>query len=188
MRALPVLCGMSVIALASMFLSEADARTIQDSYKCEIRYEIFKSLGASKFVERYKGTSIASDCLKLYKNPAWNFVGKSAIDRHYNKIVETKAAQLQTEILEKKALGGGKYSVAYKVCAKDRQILQPTVLVSSRFEGVLAVASNPIPSNTCKVFSVPIKSPTLNEISIKYVPDIKDPALKSVKVVNLGRI
>lgn len=183
-----VLCGVAALALVPVSLSEIDARAAPDSYKCEVRYEAYKSLGEQRFVDRYRGTSIVSDCLKMYKDPGWNFAGKSAIDRHYDKIAEkSKADLLQPVLLEKKFVSGGKYSVAYKMCAKDKQVAQPAFLVSSKFESFLAVASGSIPANGCKTYSVQVKSPS-SDISVKYVPNLKDPALKSLRVTSLGTV
>lgn len=149
---------------------------------------MFRSLGEAKFVEKYRGTSILSDCLKLYKNPNWSFSGKSKIDRYYDKKLPVeKTLPVQLEVLSKKAAGNGKYSLIYKICV-DKQISHHTVLISSGFERFLASSYDPIPNKTCKAFQVAVKSASPNDITIRYIDNAKDPTLKSVQTVRVGAI
>jgi hypothetical protein len=179
-----LLAGM-ILAITSIPTSNAD-RATNASYKCEIRYDMFRSLGEAKFVEKYRGTSILSDCLKLYKNPNWSFSGKNKIDRHYEKKPPVeKTLPVHLEVLSKKAAGNGKYSLSYKVCV-DKQISHHAVLISSGFERFLASSHEPIPSKTCKAFQVTVKSVSPNDIIVRYIENIKDPALKSVQTARAG--
>jgi hypothetical protein len=176
-----------VLAVTSIPTSNAD-RATNSSYKCEIRYDMFRGLGEAKFVEKYRGTSILSDCLKLYKNPNWSFSGKSKIDRdHEKKLSVEKTLPVQLEVLSKKAAGNGKYSLIYKICA-DKQISYHAVLISSGFERFLASSYEAIPSKTCKAFQVTVKSASPNDITIRYIDNIKDPTLKSVQTARAGTI
>lgn len=170
----------------------ADAKVITtNSYQCEARYDTFKSLGETKFVEKYRNTSIVSNCLKMYKDPNWYFTGKSKIDKYYDQrqmLENTKIKQPQIEILKKQVSGNGKYFVSYKICTKDQYISQPTVLLSSKSEQFLAVSYKAITNNSCKTFQTQIKSSSSGEIDIKYIQSIKDPSLKSIRVINLEKV
>lgn len=168
---------------------DAEAAT-SVSYKCENRYDTYKSLGEAKFVEKYRNTSIISDCLKLYKDPGWYFAGKSKIDKYYEQkmaLEKSKASQPKTDILWSKVAGNGKYLINYKICANNQFISQPAVLISSRAEEFLAVSYGSIAANSCKTFQTPIKAHSANDIAVKFISNTKDPQLKSVKIVNLER-
>ncbi|CAE6487799.1 hypothetical protein [Candidatus Nitrosotenuis uzonensis] len=181
-----------IVMIGILSPNAADAKTItSNSYQCEARYDTYRSLGEAKFVEKYRNTSIVNSCLKMYKDPNWYFSGKNKIDKYHDQIKAIENAKIKqphVEIIKKQIAGNGKYLISYKICAQNQHIPQPTVLISSKSEQFLAVSYKSVSSNACKTFQAQIKSQSSMEIDVKYVQSIKDPALKSIRIVNLERV
>lgn len=170
--------------------NQAAAETNNNTKTCQAMYDKFKKLEEVKFIEKYKKKPFLNDCLKLYKNPNWYFVGKSKLDKYYEqlKVMEdAKQKPPQLEVLWKKFSGNNKYLVKYKICTNGQMVLQPTIHVNSRAGGFLAVSYNSIPSSSCKTYQVEAKAISANDISLKYVQNTKDPALRGIKIVNLEK-
>lgn len=188
-----IIVSVFVISLIiSVFLPNSASATENknNSKMCKMLYDAFKKHGETKFIEKYKKKSFLNDCLKLYKNPNWYFVGKNKIDKYYEQlkaIENTKQKQPQLDVLWKKFSGNGKYLLKYRLCTSDQHVLHSAVLVNSRSEKFLTVSYDPIQSNSCKTYQVEVKAFSANDISIKYIQNIKDPTLKGLKIINLEK-
>ncbi len=155
--------------------NSADAAV--DENMCKSMYEKYKSLGEQKFREKYKNKSYLNDCIKLYKNQNWYFVGKSKIDKHYEKL----NSLMQNEVVEKKIdvkilsstpIGTDKYLVKFRACAEKFQIQKPSFLIKSQIDQYLGTASKVLQVGKCNDYHAKVKARQASNIQIDYVSDL----------------
>jgi hypothetical protein len=166
---------MSLIVL-SIGLSTNSAAAMADENKCKSYYEKYKELKESKFIQKYKNKSFIYDCLKLYKNPDWYFVGKSKIDKNYEKLDSLLSAdssqKLDVKILSVVSIGQEKYLVKFRACSDKQHIVQPAYLVTSKIEQFIATSSKVLQAGKCYDHSVQVKAKSSSNIQIEYLPDV----------------
>ena len=168
-----VLALMSGVSILPFNFADA----VVDERMCKLMYEKYKSLGEQKFREKYKSKSYLNDCVKLYKNPNWYFVGKSKIDQHYEKlnsltqntITEKK---IDVKILSSIPIGTDKYLVKFRACAEKSQIQKPSFLIKSQIEQYLGTSSKVLQVGKCNDYHAQIKARQASSIQIDYVSDL----------------
>ncbi|QLH09265.1 hypothetical protein [Candidatus Nitrosotenuis sp. DW1] len=151
---------------------------------CKMMYERYKELGEQKFREKYKNKSFLNECMKMYKNPNWYFVGKGKIDKNYEKIDmlmhDAKEKKIDVKILSSVSLGKEKFLVKFRACMENSAILQPSFLIKSPIEQYVVLSSKTLQTGKCNDYHVQIKAKQTSSIQIEYVSDLsKYPNIKS---------
>ncbi|HEX9846452.1 MAG TPA: hypothetical protein VGA92_08350 [Candidatus Nitrosotenuis sp.] len=169
--------GVLVLILAILVLPFNSVEAKVDETMCKSMYERYKVLGEQKFREKYKNKSFLNDCIKLYKNPNWYFVGKSKIDKHYEKLNAlmqntTEEKKITVKILSSISIGADKYLVKFRACAEKSTIQKPSFLIKSQFEQYLGLSSKVLQVGKCNDYHAQIKTKQAANIQIEYVYDL----------------
>lgn len=147
-----------------------------DENKCKFYYEKYKELKESTFLQKYKNKSFIHDCLKLYQDPSWYFVGKNKIDKNYEKLDSLlsvgSSQKLDVKILSKVSIGQEKYLVKFRTCLDKQSVVQPAYLVTSKIEQFVATSSKVLQAGKCYDHLVQIKAKSSSNIQIEYLPDV----------------
>lgn len=151
---------------------------------CKLMYERYKELGEQKFREKYKNKIFLNECMKMYKNPDWYFIGKGKIDKNYEKIgmlmQDAKEKKIDVKILSSLFLGKEKFLVKFRACMEKSAILQPSFLIKSPIEQYVVLSSKTLQTGKCNDYNVQVNAKQISSIQIEYVPDLsKYPNLKS---------
>lgn len=147
-----------------------------DEKLCRAYYETYKKLSEEKFREKYKLKSFVNDCIKLYKDPTWYFVGKSKIDKNYENLntlkntVEEK--KVNVKILSTFHIGNEKFLMKFRACADKLSIQQPSFLVKSKIEQFVATTNKVLQTGKCYDYHTQVKAKNSADIQIGYLPDL----------------
>jgi hypothetical protein len=176
-RKLGAIVGVLVLVLGILVLPFNSVEAKVDENMCKSMYERYKALGEQKFREKYKNKSFLNDCIKLYKNPNWYFVGKSKIDKHYEKLNSlmqntTEEKKIDVKILSSISIGSDKYLVKFQACAEKSPIQKPSFLIKSQFEQYLGLSSKVLQAGKCNDYHAQIKARQLSNVQIEYVSDL----------------
>ncbi|MEM2785439.1 MAG: hypothetical protein QW652_02100, partial [Candidatus Nitrosotenuis sp.] len=151
-------------------LSTNYAEAKVDENKCKFYYEKYKELKESKFLQKYKNKSFTYDCLKLYKDPNWSFVGKNKIDKNYEKLDALlsvgSSQKLDVKILSMISIGQEKYLVKFRTCSYKQSVVQPAYLITSKIEQFVATSNKVLQERKCYDHSVQIKAKSSSNIQI----------------------
>jgi len=180
--------GVLVLVLAILVLPFNSVEAKVDENMCKSMYERYKALGEQKFREKYKNKSFLNDCIKLYKNPNWYFVGKSKIDKHYEKLNvlmqnTTEEKKITVKILSSISIGADKYLVKFRACAEKSTIQKPSFLIKSQFEQYLGLSSKVLQIGKCNDYHAQIKTKQTSNIQIEYVSDLSKHQNIKTKVI-----
>lgn len=155
-------------------VSTVEGRVNQN--KCISMYEKYKELGEQKFREKYKYKSDLHDCIKLYKNPDWYFVGKSKIDKNFEKIqsgFKNNNAKIDIKVTSTTLLGKEKYLVKFQACS-EKSIQRPSFLIESKLEWFIAESGKSMQAGKCQSYHTQINSKDTAQIKIQYVSDLTE--------------
>ena len=155
--------------------------------ECEKLYLKYRELGEAEFRSQYSYRAYLNDCIKLYKDPSWTFLGKEKLDNYFDKIDSAKsksklgASDIKSvKIVQKLKLGKDKYYVKFQACASDTGVTKPTFLVQTDLEKFLAKSSKNLPSHKCLSYSTEVASKYSDAIGLKFVND--GPLYQGLKV------
>lgn len=142
--------------------------------KCIAMYERYKELGEQKFREKYSYKSGLYECIKLYKNPDWYFVGKSKIDKNFEKIQSSfkngNDDKVNIKVTSTTLLGKEKYLVKFQACS-EKSIQKPSFLIESRIDKFIAESGKSLHAGKCQSYHTQINSKDTEQIKIKFVSD-----------------
>lgn len=160
--------------LFSVIFTTNSAEAKVDENKCRFYYEKYKELKESKFIEKYKNKSFVYDCLKLYKDPNWYFVGKNKIDRNYEKldILLNGNNKIDVKILSTITLGQDKYLLKFRTCSEKQTVAQPAYLIKSKIYQFIATSNKILQAGKCYDYSVQVKAKSSSNIQIEYLSDL----------------
>jgi len=132
--------------------------------QCSILYQAYKNIGASQFFAKYDHINYIKTCVKLYKDPVWQYEGEDRVNKLNERFVElnqpVKEERLKlsytprVEVISKIDAGQGKYNVKFNACAGDERIDKAKILVKSEIEAVQIGTSKDIPENVCRTYVV----------------------------------
>lgn len=163
---------MSVIIIP---LSFAEAKV--DQNVCKQMYVRYKELGNQKFQEKYKDRRSIYDCIKLYKNPEWNFTGKSKIDKYYSNLEllmqNNMGKKADVKILYYISMGSGKFLVKFKACT-DTTFLKPSFLIQSKVEQYVGFTEKVLQKGTCNDYRTYVNAKYQSDIKIDHVIDLSN--------------
>lgn len=184
MNCLGMFAGVLVLTMAISGTSIISAEAKFDDNMCKLMYERYKELGEQKFREKYGHKVFTSECIKLYKSPGWYFVGKSKIDKNYEKIgllmQDVKEKKVDVKILSSVSIGKEKLLVKFRTCVEKSSILEPSFLIKSPIEQYVVLSSKTLQTGKCNDYHVQVKAKQTSDIKIEYVSDLsKYPNIKS---------
>ncbi len=163
---------MSVIVIP---LSFAEVKV--DQNVCKQMYVRYKELGNQKFQEKYKDRRSIYDCIKLYKNPEWNFTGKSKIDKYYSNLEllaqNNMGKKADVKILYYISIGSDKFLVKFKACA-DTTFLKPSFLIQSKVEQYIGFTEKVLQKGTCNDYRTYVNAKYQSDIKINHVVDLSN--------------
>lgn len=173
------------MAVSSTMIISAEAKFDDDV--CKLMYERYKELGEQKFRERYTSKSFLGDCITLYKDPNWYFVGKSKIDKNYEKInllmKNTEEKNVSVKVLSSMSLGKENFLVKFRACSEKSASLQPSFLIKSKIEQYIVHSGKTLQTGKCADYNVPIKTKQTSDVIIEHVSDLsKYQNLKSKRI------
>jgi hypothetical protein len=157
-----------------------------DENLCKQMYVRYKALGNQKFQEKYKDRQSIYNCIKLYKNSDWNFVGKSKIDKYYSNLellsYNNMGKKVDVKILYSISTGSEKFLVKFKACA-DTTILKPSFLIQSKSEQYIGITDKLLKKDTCNDYRTYVNAKYQSDIKIENILDLSN--YKHVKSGNL---
>ena len=162
-----------LISITVIPLSFADVKA--DQNVCKQMYVRYKDLGNQKFIEKYKDKRSVYDCIKLYKNPDWTFIGKSKIDKYYSHLelltqnnMDKKA---DVKILYSISTDSDKFLVKFKACA-DATFLKPSFLIQSKVEQYVGFTDKILQKGTCNDYRTYVNAKYQSDIKIEHIVDL----------------
>ncbi len=171
-----MLASVLVLGMAISGSSVASAEAKFDDDICKLTYERYKELGEQKFREKYTSKSFLNDCVKLYKDPYWYFVGKNKIDKNYEKInllmKGTDEKKVSVKILSSMSLGKENFLVKFRACAEKSTVMKPSFLIKSPIEQYVALSGKSLQTGKCNDYNVPVKARQTSAVQIEYVSDL----------------
>ena len=163
---------MSVVVIP---LSFAEVKV--DQNVCKQMYVRYKELGNQKFQEKYKDRRSIYDCIKLYKNPEWNFTGKNKIDKYYSHLElltqNNMGKKADVKILYYISTGSDKFLVKFKACA-DTTFLKPSFLIQSKVEQYIGFTEKVLQKGTCNDYRTYVNAKYQSDIRIDHVVDLSN--------------
>ncbi len=156
-----------------------------DEKICKEMYVRYKDLGNQKFQEKYKDRQSIYNCIKLYKNSDWNFVGKSKIDKYYSNLEllsYNMGKKADVKILYSISTNSEKFLVKFKACA-DTTILKPSFLIQSKSEQYIGITDKILKKDTCNDYRTYVNAKYRSDIKIENILDLSN--YKHVKSGNL---
>jgi hypothetical protein len=146
--------------------------------QCELLYFNFKKFGEREFIYRYSFKSFINECIKLYNDPEWTFVGKDKIDKYYEKQEAAKTAEqttttseVQVSITQKYRISETRYVISFEACTNTRQT-QSVFLIQSDIDKFIATSQKLIPNDSCSNYWTNVNAKLPDSISIQYVKDL----------------
>jgi hypothetical protein len=164
-----------LISITVIPLSFADVKV--DNNICKQMYIQYKDLGKQEFIEKYKDRRSIYDCVKLYKNPDWTFVGKSKIDKYYSNIElltqNNMNKKADVKILYSISADSDKFLVKFKACA-DTTILKPSFLIQSKTEQYVVLTEKILQKGTCNDYRTYVNAKYQSDIKIEHIVDLSN--------------
>lgn len=156
-------------------LAFAEKKTGINDERCKMFYSLYKEIGESKFQDRYYKNSKILDCLKLYKNQSWTFVGKGKVDKYFDSLNKqskiNEYSDIRFNILTKNAIGKMKYVIKFEACS-SKTVPDPYFLILSDSDKYLASAKTYLQGNKCSAFRAEIHAKSTTSIRIEYASDL----------------
>ncbi len=157
-----------------------------DENMCKQMYVRYKEMGNQKFQEKYKDRQSIYNCIKLYKNSDWNFVGKSKIDKYYSNLESLSHNKMgkkaDVKILYSISTDSEKFLVKFKACA-DTTILKPSFLIQSKSEQYIGITDKILKKGTCNDYRTYVNAKYQSDIKIENILDLSN--FKHIKSGNL---
>ena len=151
--------------------------------KCIVLNIYYKSLGESKFKQKFSHVDYLNSCISLYKDPVWKYQGEDRVDKLYEKFLEIRdqfkktKVKITTEptvkITSTVSIGSEKFQVNFNVCAGDAVIDKAKVLIKSEIESVQYGTTKDIPENVCRTYSTQIHAKYATNIQIDILEDVE---------------
>lgn len=161
----------SVVLIGPMKSSEAKV----DEGMCKQMYERYMELGEKSFREKYSTKSYTSDCIKLYKDSTWTFVGKAKIDKNYEKLAALKTAPAQKKvdvsITSAMPIGPERFLVKFRACSNEQSINQPAFLIQSKLEQSLGISTKILHKGKCNDYTSQVAAKQKTDIKIENISD-----------------
>jgi hypothetical protein len=173
-----------VLAGTNSFFTNAYAQKLSKNQlkQCEHLYFNYKKFGESEFLKRYEFKSFIKECIKLYNDPKWTFIGKEKVDKYFEtsvnvKNIEKENSKPKINIIKKIKVDNSRYLTSFAACATNH--VMPNFLLSSDKEQFIGTSSKIISSNTCRTFSTYLITQNPISISVEHIADQADyPHLK----------
>lgn len=150
----------------------AEKKTGINDERCKMFYSLYKEIGESKFVDRYQKNPKLLECVKLYTNQNWTFVGKGKIDSYFDSLKAksklTENPDVRFNILTKNTVGKMKYVIKFEACS-NRTISDPYFLISSDADKYLTQVKIFLQGNKCSTFRAEIHAKLTSSIQVEYV-------------------
>ena len=157
-----------------------------DENMCKQMYVRYKEMGNQKFQEKYKDRQSIYNCIKLYKNSDWNFVGKSKIDKYYSNLESLShnnmSKKADVKILYSISTDSEKFLVKFKACT-DTTILKPSFLIQSKSEQYIGITDKILKKGTCNDYRTYVNAKYQSDIKIENILDLSN--FKHIKSGNL---
>lgn len=180
----------SAVMLGMLFDQTAfgQQKTRLEQQNCVILYDIYKEIGESKFREKYEKRINIVDCMKLYKNPHWNFVGKSKVDKYFDSLQVKKqlpeSTHVNVNILGKSPIGKLKHIVKFEAC--PNKALQGTqFLIKSDGDRYVGYSNVVLQNGKCTLFRAEINAKSPSSIQIEYVKSLDQERSLKLKKLQL---
>lgn len=149
-------------------------KKITQNQNCEMFYSLYKDIGESKFRDRYQKIPRIFDCLKLYKNPNWNFQVKGETDQYFDSLKSKQGiseyADVKISILSKNPTGKLKYVIKFEACS-NQIVSKPYFLIKSDGDRYLAASGIILQGSKCSTFRAEINTISPRTIQVEYVDD-----------------
>jgi len=178
-KVLAVLTVGVLLGTTGTFFKEAYGELSSDQLKqCEYLYFNFKKFGEREFIYRYSFKSFINECIKLYNDPEWTFVGKDKIDKYYEKQDAAKTAEqtatpteVQVTITQKYKIGETRYVISFEACTETSRT-QALFLIHSDIDKFIATSQKLIPKDSCSTYWTNVYAKLPDSIGIQYVKDL----------------
>jgi len=146
-----------------------------DDKMCKQMYVRYKEMGSLKFQEKYKDRQSIYNCIKLYKNSDWNFVGKTKIDKYYSNLEllshNKMGKKADVKILYSISTDSEKFLVKFKACT-DTTILKPAFLIQSKSEQYIGITDKILKKDTCNDYRTYVNAKYQSDIKIENILDL----------------
>ncbi len=148
--------------------------------QCEILFQSYKNIGETKFKTKYSYINYLKDCIALYKDPIWKYLGDDRHDKLYQRLSEIQKSKPEKKlsyeptvnILSKTNIGYEKFDVKFNVCAGDKKIDKAKVLIKSQIESVEYGTNKDIPENSCRTYVTQINAKNPDNIFIVILEQV----------------
>ncbi len=149
--------------------------------QCEILFQAYKNIGETKFKSKYSYVNYLKDCITLYKDPIWKYLGEDRHDKLYQRLSEIQQSKPEQKklsfeptvnILSKTNIGNEKFDVKFNVCAGDKKIDKAKVLIKSQIESVEYGTNKDIPENSCRTYVTQINAKNPDNIFIVILEQV----------------
>lgn len=147
--------------------------------QCSVLYQTYKNVGERQFLSKYKHVVFAPTCVKLYKDPVWNYQGEDRLEKldekflQLNQKIKEERSKLSYEpsvnILSIRDIGQGKFDIKFNICAGDTPIDKAKVLVKSKIEAIQVGSNKDIPANVCRTYVTEIHANNSANIEISFL-------------------
>lgn len=180
----------SAVMLGMLFDQTAfgQQKTRLEQQNCIILYDIYKEIGELKFREKYDKRTNIIDCIKAYKNPHWNFVGKDKVDRYFDSLQVKKQqlepTQVNVNILGKSPIGKLKHVVKFEACS-NKAMQGSQFLVRSDGDRYVGYSNMALQSGKCTLFRAEINAKSPSSIQIEYVKSLDQERSLKLKKLQL---
>jgi hypothetical protein len=144
--------------------------------QCESLYFNFKKFGENEFIYRYSFKSFIKECVKLYNDPEWTFVGKDKIDKYYEKQEAAKTAEqptaneVQVSITEIYQIDKTRHVISFEACTQNSK-MQAVFLINSDIDKFIATSQRLIPQDSCSTYWTNVYAKLSDSIGIQYIKD-----------------
>lgn len=184
-----VMITVSAMVMFSVLFNQdafGQQKTRLEQQNCIILYDIYKEIGETKFREKYDKRTNIIDCIKLYKNPHWNFVGKGKVDKYFDSLhvkeQQSESTQVNVNILGKSPIGKLKHIVKFEVCS-NKAMQGSQFLIRSDGDRYVGYSNTALQSGKCTLFRAEINAKSPSSIQIEYVKSLdQERALKLKKL------
>jgi hypothetical protein len=141
--------------------------------QCENLYYNYQKFGEAEFLKRYAFKSFIRDCIQLYKDPKWTFVGKDKIDQYFGKSGnvnnnDSTNPKLTISIKQKIKIDNKRFFTSFVACSTTKDVM-PNFLFSTDKEQFIGSSTKMISANTCRTFSTYLNTQNSASISIQHV-------------------
>lgn len=149
---------------------------------CNVLHSSYVSQEQSQFLKQYSYINYIYDCVDLYEDKVWHYLGEDRLERIYNKFIEIHEQNLtlpsQTpiephiEIRSTEQLYSETFMVQFDICAGDVLLDKAKVLVKSDMDVILVGSNKDIHPNSCRNYETQIYSTHLDHIEIEIIEKV----------------